>query len=588
MSDTGSRRGRDDLRSPDEDGGNHRGPQQHETYDLLRSLWLPAVALDGRLCQVGLVDAVLRAHELRWIDAEAPVVTAALHRLLLAFAHRVYGPGDESEWAELWEAPSLPAGPLEAYLDDFGDRFDLFGERPFFQTPGIPDTKIGSAAQLTMYRATGNNVTLFDHTVAEDRVELHPADAARWLVTVQAYDTGGMKTPFDTDKSSERGLCNHFATLLVEGATLKETLLLNMPVYAPGRERPHNTFPGDLPIWERDEPTGPKPVKEGPPPAGWTELLTWPSRRIRLRPVRRGTEIRVDGAAILPGTRLRVPLYDVENMAAFERDKRSKKGAKGRTGVTLGEPRPVVLEDLRGIWRHSRELLLPAPELGERIRPRTLDHIADMARREHIPPEAVYTLRVFGQRLDPQAGAVRAWLQESLPTPIALLRADRRLPQLEQLLGHAVELADGVGKELDRLERGYAATLGERLSRRDAEKRRLLTQWYWPELVAPFGMLLQDLGAVLHETPPEEPLTDTEARVAGTVIGLFGGWSDRVRRIADQTRHRWVDRSPRKPGRDLIALADHDRALKSATSRLYHEYGLAVRDYWPVGPEEDE
>ncbi|CAM3868072.1 type I-E CRISPR-associated protein Cse1/CasA [Nocardiopsis rhodophaea] len=557
-------------------------------YDLLQAPWLSTIDLEGRQRCLGLIEALRHAHEVRCIDAEAPVVTSALYRLLLALAHRVYGPGDEDEWEKLWEAPGFPTAPLEQYVSDFGDRFHLFGERPFFQTPDIPDAKIGSAAQLTMYRATGNNATLFDHTVAGQPLDLHPAEAARWLITVQAYDTGGMKTPFEKDKSSERGLCNHFATLLVEGGTLKETLLLNMPVYNPAWERPHNTFPEDRPVWELDVPPAAKPVKEGPPPTGWTELLTWPSRRIRLRPVQRHGETRVDGVAILPGTRLRVPLHDVENMAAFERQKRYRRGSRGRRTFSLGEPRPLVLEDLRGIWRHSRELLIPTPEMGERIRPRNIDHIAEMAGHGLIPSSTVYTLRVFGQRLDPQGGSVHAWLQEDLPAPVALLRSNEHVPQLEQMLGHAVELADGVGEQLDLLERDYAKALGERLPTRAEEKRKMLSQWYWPELAAPFGMLLRDVAALLDARPLAEPPEETQSRLAATIIGLFDGWADRVRRTAAGVRHRWVELSPRKPGRDVMVLAEYDGAFKAETDRLYREYELNIRDYWPLGPEEDE
>lgn len=557
--------------------------------NLLYDPWLPTVGPGGDQEPVGLAGAIERAHELRWLDAEAPPVTAALHRLLLAFAHRVHGPESERAWAELWDAPAFPAEPLEAYIAEYGDRFELFGERPFFQTPDVPDSKIGTAAQLTMYRATGNNATLFDHTTNGDAVELSPAEAAQWLVTVQAFDTGGMKTPFTTDKSSKPGLCNRFATLLLEGATLKETLLLNMPVYSPEWARPAATGVGDRPIWERDEPPGPRPVKdEGPPPRGWTELLTWPSRRIRLRSADRGDGPRVVGAAVLPGTRLRAELHDVEQMAAFFREKHSRKGPRGGSKVVLGDTRPVVLEDLRGVWRHTREILLPAPEMGERIRPRTLDHIAEEVRRDHLPPDKVVTARVFGQRLDPQAGAVHAWLEESMPVPVALLRASEQAPELEPLLGHAVSLADDIGDLLNRLERDHAAALGDKPPPR-GPNRHLLTQWYWPELPAPFGVLLRDVGQAVA------------GRACGGQDGdgpllydLFDTWGRRVRATAENARGRWASGAPRERPRDLLALAACDEEFGHRSRRRYREYELAVSNYRPVhdeapgtGPEDD-
>lgn len=545
--------------------------------NLLYEPWLPTVGISGEKSPVGLVGAIERAHELRWLDAEAPPVTAALHRLLLAFAHRVHGPENERAWARLWDAREFPSKPLEEYIERYGDRFELFGDRPFFQTPGVPDSKVGSAAQLTMYRASGNNATLFDHTTHDDQVELTPAEAAQWLVTVQAFDTGGMKTPYDKDKSSKAGLCNRFATLLLEGATLKETLLLNMPVYSPEWSRPPATGIGDHPIWERDDPPGPRPVKdEGPPPRGWTELLTWPSRRIRLRAADREDGPRVVGAAILPGTRLRAELHDVEQMAAFYREKQYRKGARGAAPKpVLGDTRPVVLEDLRGVWRHAREILLPAGEMGERIRPRTLDHIAEEVRREHLPTDKVVTARVFGQRLDPQAGAVHAWLEESLPVPVALLRAAERAPELEPLLGHAVSLADDIGDLLNRLERDYAAALGDKPSPR-GPNRCLLTQWYWPELPAPFGVLLRDVGEVLVDRS-----SGGRDGHASLLCDLFDAWGRRVRSTAGNARTRWASGAPRERPRDLLALAACDEEFGALSRKRYRDYELAVSNHRP-------
>ena len=80
-----------------------------------------------------------------------------------------------------------------------------------------------------------------------------PRRAARWLITAQLYDTGGLKTPYTKDKSSKAGLGNRFACTLVEGETLHETLLLNTLVYNPAAEQPWMTSRRDRPVWEADE-----------------------------------------------------------------------------------------------------------------------------------------------------------------------------------------------------------------------------------------------------------------------------------------------------------------------------------------------
>ncbi len=83
------------------------------SFDLVTQPWLPVVDLRGHPAEVGLADVPLRAHELRRLVGETPPMTAALYRLVPAFAHRVYGPRDQDEWAELWRADTLPAEPLE-------------------------------------------------------------------------------------------------------------------------------------------------------------------------------------------------------------------------------------------------------------------------------------------------------------------------------------------------------------------------------------------------------------------------------------------------------------------------------------------
>ncbi len=526
-------------------------------FDLLDEHWVPVVGEDRNPEEVGLAEAFTRAHELRWVEGEAPVVTAAVYRLLLALAHRVYGPDSGKSWHALWDAPCFPDGPLLEYRSRFFDRFDLFGARPFLQCPGLPREKMGSAAQLVLNRSVGNNATLFDQTTAGDRPELDAAVAARWLVTVHAFDPGGLKTPYRSDKSSERALCNFFGTVVVEGATLKDTLLLNMPVYAPGRGKPNPTRPDDCPQWELDTPPSPEPDKERRPPRGWTDLLTWPSRRILLQESRHNGRSTVNGVVITPGTRLRTELADAELMAAFR-----QRMTKTKHGLFPAGPKyPVVLEELRGVWRHCRELLLPAPPANPRQRPRVLDHVA-----EYAPDDEVYSLRVFGQQLDPKGGAVQTWFQETVPAPVALLRVNDTDDRVEQLLGYAVGLADDIGAALQWLERLYDEALAA--ERAHARRRSTLSQWYWPELPAPFGTVLRDLGVVLQN-----------AQTAGSVsqaalFAPFEWWKETVRRVANAAVRTWAGQLPRESGRQLWALADAESRFQSRLGGLCRDYDI--------------
>ncbi|MFF0572618.1 type I-E CRISPR-associated protein Cse1/CasA [Streptosporangium saharense] len=515
------------------------------SFDLLTQLWIPVVKHGGETGLLGLRDVVLNAHTIRQITAETPTMTAALHRLLLAFFHRVYGPQSEAAWQELWAAEQLPAEALDRYLHRHRHRFDLFHpEVPFMQCAKLASLTPATAAKLVPYRAVGNNVTLFDHTTAADRVTLSPQEAARWLVTVQAFDPGGMKTPYEKDKSSERAPCNDFGVVVVEGENLKETLLLNARVYLPDHQKPMMTTPDDRPVWEEE--TGPSPRPDKRTARGWADLLTWPSRRVLLSTTGSGEETLVDGVVITPGTRLDASLVDEEGMAAFRRPRDAK--GKFKKGSPLF---PVRLHPLRGVWRHSVELLLVElwDEGKNRQRPAALDQIAELAERRFLPLNAVYTLRVFGQRLDSKASVIEAWMEERVPAPVPLLRA--RDENLGSIIGHAIALADDAGSALRSFQAEY------RKEFRDTTTPDIDHQ-YWPRLSRPFGAFLVSLGHARDKGRSELPAIQV--------------WAKQVKRLAATVAGRWVAGSPAQ-GRAMVALGKHHGVFHSrlATSeRTFH------------------
>src|SRR5581483_3449263 len=108
------------------------------SFDLIESPWIPVIE-GGERREVGLREALVRAHAFREITDPSPLVVVSLHRLLLALIHRaVNGPADEVAWAELWEAGALPAEAVNSYLDAWRERFDLFHpQRPFYGTAEV-------------------------------------------------------------------------------------------------------------------------------------------------------------------------------------------------------------------------------------------------------------------------------------------------------------------------------------------------------------------------------------------------------------------------------------------------------------------
>ncbi len=538
-------------------------------FNLLTEQWLPVLRLDGTPVEASPIEVLAAGGTYRRMVGATPTMTSALHRLLLALAHRIYRPLDAARWAELWEKPEgLPAEELYAYRDTYAERFDLFHpHKPFFQCPAL-DNEPGSTAKLVAYRATGSNRTLFDHTTADQRPTLEPAEAARWLVTTQAYDTSGTKQPYRTERTSEGGLCNRFGCVLVEGHTLHETLLLNMLLYDADAELPPMTTPGDRPVWEEAEPPDPEPDARSP--LGWTDLLTWPSRRVLLSTTSVDGRTLVDGVVLTPGTRLEGSLVEYEAMAAFRRS--WKKGKPG--GLQA-----VDLEELRGVWQHSQELLLssdprwwnswrarlrkqgslPAQE-PERIRPAALDHIAELVEAGLIPEDAVFTLRVFGQQLGKQGGDTYAWYEEAIPAPVALLRA--KDPRLGAIIGYGVALANDLGEQLRLLRREYDAEFGSEPNKQQEPLPTDLEIRYWPRLAAPLATFLRELGEAVRSNTSE--------------VAPAERWGTAASTLAEQAARQWLHGAPRRE-RTLLAAGAHYEDFQRARRELLRVFqgGLA-------------
>ncbi len=302
------------------------------TFDLLQSPWVPCIRADGAPVELGLRDALAQAHELRALHDESPLVMAALHRLLLALLHRAFGPATYDEWATLWKAGQWDAAQLDAYLDCWRHRFDIFDpERPFYQAPD-ERVKPKSVVSLIHDVASGNNPTLFDHHTEAGGITLTPAQAARMLVAAQVFGLCGTKGPTMqfTDAPCARGVI-----FLVQGETLFETLALNLVRYTDDAPLPR--WPDDRPAWEMDDPFTP----DRSVPRGYLDYLTWQNRRVLLLPEATTDGVVVRQVTIAPALRLDSGVLDP--MKHYRKDE--KRG-----------PLPLPFTEGRALWRDSAVL----------------------------------------------------------------------------------------------------------------------------------------------------------------------------------------------------------------------------------------
>jgi CRISPR system Cascade subunit CasA len=488
-------------------------------YDLIEEPWLPCRFSDGGVRPLGLRETLSRAGEIGAIVDESPPVVAALHRLLLALVHRTFGPRDVSSWRALWETRAFDPARLEAYFGQYADRFDLFHpEHPFYQTASIVMDHPASVARLAPELAEGAGNSLFNHSLADAAV-LTPAKAARYLVAHQAFALGGLVSfqrgePPNQYRSADMALLTKGAVALVRGATLFETLLLNLHRYDPQEGVPCRANPQDRPAWERDGETR----AEDRLPDGYLDLLTWQSRRIRLIPEAdaAGATV-VRSVLIMKGNQLPggVDRRRYETMLAYK---------------MVSEPRPgqdpwpaITFREGRALWRDSQALLQSIEQ--QQQQPRTLEWLAELVEAGVLLREQTLRLDFYGLSVD--RAKVYFWRHEQLPLPLAYLKD----PDLYRCVTEALEWADLGAKAL----REGTWILAQRLlaPESDQESARQPDQgavgqlmdhlgWdrrYWPRLEASFLRVLVDLAAPTGGADPSESreriLADWQAEVRG-------------------------------------------------------------------------
>ena len=404
-------------------------------FNLVDEPWIPCIMADDArsVRDLSLSEALLHSSVIREILDASPLVTLALHRVLLAIVHRVFGPEDSVEWQALWRHRSLEPQPVLAYLGKWRERFDLFDEcQPFYQSRSLDFQYEHSIALLVPEMASSaNSATLFDHTLV---ASLSPAQSARYLIAFQSFAVGGL---ISLEKGQDPALykfayaapLTRASVCLVKGVNLFETLMLNLHRLSQTDAEPFESTAGDAPIWERSE-----EVRAGDRiPTGYLDLLTWPSRRVRLRPScsSDGT-VSVERVVIMKGNQFPEgwSSHRRETMVAFKRNPKPNKGQ---------DPWPQLgFREDKAAWRNSLALLQSVEEDQER--PKTVDWLYDLVLEGALDRRAVFPLDIYGVSTD--KALVRFWRHERLPLPLAYLDDRDLLAKLKDGLA----LAESVGR----------------------------------------------------------------------------------------------------------------------------------------------
>ena len=448
------------------------------SFNLIDEPFLPCLRSDGAASEYGLRDVLTHAHEIAELRDGSPLVTVALHRLLLAVLHRVYdGPAKQAARVAILTAKRFDVVKVSKYLEHWRDRFGLFDDKePFYQSAGFKTAEPSPVNRLAQELARGNNAALFDHTTDDPPPAFTPAAAARVLIAEQAYAVGGGKS--DTGNSTNAPLVAG-AVVLACGDTLFDTLCYNLTRYDAGQPIPWNG--DDKPIWEAARKK--KTHEQSPEPSGYLDYLTWQARSLRLHPEEVEGRVVVRRVSYAQGRAFAPAGNFFDPMKAYRKD--------DKLGLL-----PVRFTEHKALWRDSSALFQFA-EKDQYRGPTTLQTLGQIP-ADVLPRTARYRVSTFGLCTD--KAKVNFWRHEGLPLPLRYLDDARAVELLQQ----ALALAETVGKEALRWAAWAAAS--EILSNHDGsspDKDRVSKmidalapeRRYWCEIERPFRQYMVEFAS---------------------------------------------------------------------------------------------
>lgn len=418
------------------------------SFDLISQPWVRARRPDNTVAELSLVEVFGDAHRIAGLAGEVPTQDVAVLRLLLAIVRRsLPRMRSHQDWAELWHAGHFDIAPIEHYLDQHRERFDLLHpETPFFQVAGLSTAK-GELTELARLVADVPAGHQYFTTRAGAALETMTfAEAARWIVHCQAYDPSGIKSGAVGDDRVKGGKgypigvawCGWLGAVVVEGANLFQTLLLNLPL---GKKLPDPET--DLPVWERP-PLGPGTEDRPGAPYGPVDLLTWPSRRIHL-----GHDgERATGVLIANGDPLHPRnMFEHELMTGWRLSETQMKALKTSDPVFM--PRAHLPD--RAVWRGLESLLTPTDDTKRTKAGRWMEWLAELQANQILPESFPLRIRTTGMQYGGKSAVIDDITDDVLPLHLAVL-TDPRLADLAikgvQEVGAAIQTLGQLASDL--------------------------------------------------------------------------------------------------------------------------------------------
>lgn len=412
-------------------------------FNLIDEPWVSVVYLNGEAKDVSLRTLFLDAPQIGQISGDFSQQTAPILRLALAVLYRAYfyedeeydDVGKEQEWVNIWCQGHFDMDEIDEYFDFYHDRFNLLDPQyPFFQVPKL------TYQSGKEYDPVGEIIAdvpkpekfLFSLRSKNTVDDLSLAEAARWLVYLQAYDPAGIKTPVEGNTHVNKGRVyppkgvvgtgwmGAIGSVFLEGSTLFTTLLFNWCLVSDRSKGESLAVSGnDKPAWEKDVPGFDLDVTNGP--AGPADLFTWQDRRIRL--VTNESNNRVVGIVSCYGD-----VFTGYNRQAFETMTawRESSAQQKKLGSPVPPLMPITLDSSKALWQGLEPLLMKSMTADNDFRPeviRWMERMEDKLADQGISIPGV-TIHAQGISYGTQSSVVEDSIDDSLNISALLLRHD--------------------------------------------------------------------------------------------------------------------------------------------------------------------
>ena len=455
------------------------------SFDVLLEPWIPALYLDGKFEERGIMGCLQDAHRIREIRSPAPIIEFGLYRLLVAFVLDVLitadrRPEDEFDLQDLMQEGRFDMQLIQEYIEECGDVvFDLFNpKRPFLQT-NMGNERPKPLAGMFPAVPSGTNVCFWHHKHEED-LAVSCQEAARMLTTIAPFMTAGGRSLSPS--------INYAPPLYVLplGKNLFETILLNTPL----RKEENDD---DRIAWRNDSMPG-----EARSQATTLEALTWRPRQIQLIPEKKKEEIIIRKIKYKKGDSSKFKWRDASVAYRFEKK----------------DSDPIRMYENRPIWRDAGPLLLLNNSDHGRAegkvafrRPDVVDQAFSLQTRDHNLLIQIYGMRTYNKKKD-KKNKVFEWIKSSLIVPTGLGRFTR----LGAIVNSEVDRAERVSEVLcscikalyPREGEGNKNALGSLINRSERA--------YWQSLESFFYKLMSAFGSLKEESVDDPLLVASTAK----------------------------------------------------------------------------